>query len=51
VLFFHYLTIIVTPVAFAAGASAFGYGWAYIGVGAVTALGLMPLMLPNRTRA
>jgi hypothetical protein len=45
VLFFHYLTIIVTPVAFATGAELFGYGWAYIGVGAVTALGLLPLLI------
>jgi MFS family permease len=51
VLFFHYLTIIVTPVAFAAGASVFGYGWAYIGVGAVTVIGLLPLLIPSRTRA
>ncbi len=51
VLFFHYLTIIVTPVAFAGGAELFGYGWAYVGVGAVTALGLLPFALPRREQA
>lgn len=50
VLFFHYLTIIVTPVVFAAGASNFGYGWAFIAVGAATSLGLLALLLPAGRR-
>jgi MFS family permease len=50
VLFFHYLTIIVTPMLFAAGAAAFGYGWAYVGVGLVTVLGLLPLLIGSSAR-
>ncbi|MCC7047325.1 MAG: MFS transporter [Alphaproteobacteria bacterium] len=50
-LFFHYLAIIVTPILFAGGATLFGYRWAYIGVGAVTGLGLvLLLLLPARAR-
>lgn len=45
VLFFHYLTLIVTPLAFAAFAARLGYGWAYIAVGVVTFTGLIPLVL------
>jgi len=48
VLFFHYLTLILTPLAFAACADGFGYGWAFIAVGAVTALGLLPTLVPRR---
>ncbi|MCC6469744.1 MAG: MFS transporter [Alphaproteobacteria bacterium] len=51
VLFFHYLTIIVTPVVFAGGATIFGYRWAYIGVGAVTVMGLLPLVITRPRRA
>lgn len=45
VLFFHYLTLIVTPLAFAAFAARLGYGWAFIAVGVVTVSGLLPLVL------
>jgi len=45
VLFFHYLTLIITPLAFAAFAAKLGYGWAFIAVGVVTVSGLLPLVL------
>lgn len=44
VLVFHYLTLILTPIGYAAVAANLGYGWAFIGVGAVTVAGLLPLM-------
>lgn len=44
VLVFHYLTIIVAPLGFAAIAAGFGYGWGFLGVAAVTALGLLPML-------
>ncbi len=50
VLFFHYLTLIVTPLAFAAFAARLGYGWAFVAVGVVTIGGLLPLVL-KRSKA
>jgi len=48
VLVFHYLTIIVAPLSFAAIAAGFGYGWGFLSVAAITALGLLPMLLPAR---
>lgn len=48
VLFFHYLTLIITPLAFAAFAARYGYGWAFVAVGVVTVSGLLPLVARRR---
>lgn len=48
VLVFHYTTIIVAPLSFAAIAAGFGYGWGFLSVAAITVLGLLPMLLPAR---
>ncbi len=48
VLVFHYMTIIVAPLSFAAIAAGFGYGWGFLAVALVTALGLLPMLAPRR---
>jgi MFS family permease len=48
VLVFHYTTIIVAPLSFAAIAGGFGYGWGFLSVAAITVVGLLPVLLPAR---
>lgn len=48
VLVFHYLTIIVAPLSFAAIAQGLGYGWGFLSVAAITVVGLLPMLLPAR---